>query len=185
MIEAPGAFTITGVEQSGTPDGPAPAFVPRDKAGPVADRVPAALHARRRLSIDDRQGWRTMSGIMAVLLNGIAQMEFDRNKFIRAEHKAYLRRMDEKMDAGIELDGEWIADPDLGQRARFVANLLAQAIAANSEAQCAAAATWLAERLPDLKQVKIRDEAGVRAIDLVFDEDYVKQQPIMFGKPGS
>lgn len=122
---------------------------------------------------------------MAVLLNGIAQIEFDRNKFIRAEQKAYLKRMDEKMDRGIEVDGEWLEDPDLGQRARFVANALAQAIAANNEAQCAASTAWLAERMPDLKQVKIRDEGGVRSIDLVFDEDYVKQQPIVFGRPGA
>jgi hypothetical protein len=126
-----------------------------------------------------------MSDIMAVLLNGIAQIEFDRNKFIRAEQKAYLKRMDEKMAGGIDLDGERVADPDLGQRARFVANALAQAIAANDEAQCAATTTWLAERLPDLKQVKIRDTEGVRSIDLVFDEEYVKQEPIVFGKPSA
>ena len=120
---------------------------------------------------------------MAVLLNGIAQIEFDRNRFIGAEQKAYLKRMDEKMDGGIELDGEAIGNPDPGQRARFVASALAQAIAENNEAQCAAATTWLAERMPDLKQVKIRQGDGTRSIDLVFDEEYVKQQPIVFGRP--
>ena len=125
-----------------------------------------------------------MSEIMAVLLNGIAQIEYDRNKFIQPEQKAYLKRLDEKLDAGIDLDGESIDNPDLGQRAQFMATVLAHAIRDNNEARCAATTTWLAERLPDLKQVKIREQDGGFLIDLVFDEEYVKQQPVQFAEPG-
>ncbi len=125
-----------------------------------------------------------MSDIMAVLLNGIAQIEFDRNKFMPPDQKAYLARLDQRMDEGTGRNGESIAQPDLGQKARFVANALAQAIASNNEAQAAATTAWLALRLPDLKQVKIRELGDSFSIDLVFDEPYVKQQPIAFGKPG-
>ena len=44
--------------------------------------------------------------------------------------------------------------------------------------------TCLAVRLPDLRQVKNTDQDGEVSIELVFDEDYVKQHPITFGKPG-
>jgi len=121
-----------------------------------------------------------MSDIIAVLLNGIAQVEFDRNKFVPPEHKVYLDRMDQKMDHSIELDGQTLLRPDLGQRARFVANLLAQAIAADSEAQVAASTSWLALRLPDLQQVNITETGGRFTIDLIFDRPYVKQQPLVF-----
>jgi hypothetical protein len=43
--------------------------------------------------------------------------------------------------------------------------------------------TYLADRLPDLRQVKIRDHDGEIAVELVFDEDYVRQFPVQFGKP--
>ena len=42
-----------------------------------------------------------MKTIFAVLLNGIAQIEYDRNKPLPDYQAAYLDKMDKKMDAGI------------------------------------------------------------------------------------
>lgn len=122
---------------------------------------------------------------MAVLLNGVAQIEYDRSKSLPDLQGAYLDKMDRNMEAGLEIDGEVIAKPDLGQRAQFVAANLAHAIKTNDDATVAAMTTYLAVRLTDLKQVKIREEGGDFSIELVFDEDYVKQYPVSFSKPGT
>jgi hypothetical protein len=126
-----------------------------------------------------------MSNLMAVLLNGIAQIEFDRDKPLPDYQGAYLDKMDRKMDKGIDLDGQPITKPDLGQRAQFVAANLAHAIKTSNEALAAAMCTYLAVRLTDLKQVKIKEEGEDFSIELDFEHDYVKQHPVVFGKPGS
>jgi hypothetical protein len=40
--------------------------------------------------------------------------------------------------------------------------------------------SWLALRLPDLKQVRIQTDAGEVSIELVFDEAYRKQVAVDF-----
>ena len=128
-----------------------------------------------------------MSNLMAVLLNGIAQIEYDRGKPLPDYQGAYLDKMDRRMtDQGIDIDGQLIRQPDLGQKAQFVAGNLVHAIKSNDEALAAAMCTWLAVRMPDLKQVKIRDDDldGV-CIELDFDQAYVKQHPVRFGPPAT
>lgn len=121
----------------------------------------------------------TMSSMMAVLLNGVAQIEYDRSKALPDYQGAYLDTMDRKMEAeGIDIDGERVETPALAQKAQFVAANLANAIVTNDEAQVAAMTTWLAVRLPELKQVKLREEEGGFAIELDFDQAYVKQHPV-------
>ncbi len=124
-----------------------------------------------------------MSDLMAVLLNGIAQIEYDRRKPLPDHHGAYLDRMDRRMDEGIEADGRLLPEPDRLERARFVAAQLAHAFATGNEELAAAMTTYLAVRLEDLQQVKIVEQEGGFAIELIFDEDYVRQFPIHFGKP--
>ena len=119
--------------------------------------------------------------IMAVLLNGIAQLEYDRAKPLPDYQGAYLDKMDSKMDAqGIDIDGHLIRKPDLGQKAQFVAANLVHAIKSNQEAQAAAMCTWLAARMPDLKQVKVREQGEDFNIELDFEQDYIKQHPVKF-----
>ncbi len=121
-----------------------------------------------------------MSNIMAVLLNGIAQFEFDRERVMPKDQAQYLDNMDAKMATGIVLEGKTTANPDINQRAQFVARNLAQAIKADNEPMAGAMTSWLATRLPELKQVKIDDaDAGV-AIELVFDEEYRSQVAVQF-----
>ncbi len=72
--------------------------------------------------------------LMAVLLNGIAQLEYDRAKPLPDYQGAYLDKMDSKMDEqGIDIDGRLIRKPDLGQKAQFVAANLVHAIKSNQE----------------------------------------------------
>ena len=124
-----------------------------------------------------------MSSILAVLLNGIAQLEYHRNKQLPVHQAAYLDKMDVKMDAGIMIGDATIASPNVNQRAQFVAGNLLNAIKSNDEEMSAALCTWLANRLPDLKQVKITEDGDRVTIDLVFDEEYRKQASVAFSKP--
>ncbi len=124
-----------------------------------------------------------MTNLMAVLLNGIAQIEYDRRKPLPDHQAAYLDKVDRRMDEGIEADGRLIENPDRLQRAQFVAGNLAHAIKTGNEELAAAMTTYLAVRLADLKQVKIREEGGGFAVELVFDQEYVRQFPVQFGKP--
>jgi hypothetical protein len=121
-----------------------------------------------------------MSKIMAVLLNGIAQLEYDREKLLPAHQAAYLDRMDTRMDSGILIGEELVKNPDLDQRTRFAAANLAHAIQMNDESVAAAMCSYLAIRLPELKQVRIEEAEGGIAIELVFDDEYRKQVAVEF-----
>jgi len=123
-----------------------------------------------------------MGNMLAVLLNGIAQLEYDRSKALPVHQAVYLDKMDAKMDAGIMIGGETIEHPDINQRSRFIAGNLLAAMKANDEQMSAALCSWLANRLPDLKQVKINENGYTVSIDLVFDEDYGKQAAVTFNK---
>lgn len=119
-----------------------------------------------------------MSDIMGVLLNGVAQLEYDRRKPLPDHQAVYLEKMDAKMDAGIQLEGKNIPSPDINDRAQFIAANLLHAIKNDDEAMAAAHCTYLANRLPDLKQIKFEEQNGEVSIELVFDEAYQKQVPV-------
>ncbi len=121
-----------------------------------------------------------MSNIMAVLLNGIAQLEYDRDKPLPDHQVLYLDKMDSKMNDGILIGDMEITNPDINQRAQFVAANLVHAIKDNNESVAASMCTYLANRLPDLKQVRIEDVNEEVTIDLVFDEEYKKQVAVQF-----
>ena len=130
-----------------------------------------------------------MDNIMAVTLNGVAQLEYNRDKALPAQQELYLDKMDEKMDIGIFVSDATIPNPDVNQRAQFVAGNLAHAILSDDEAMCAALTAYLASRLPELKQVKITnntaaadgdEQANAVSIELVFDEAYQKQVEVKF-----
>ena len=121
-----------------------------------------------------------MSNIMAVMLNGIAQLEYDREKLLPAHQAAYLDKMDEKMKAGILLGADTVEDPDVNQRAQFAAGNLVHALKSGDEAMAAAMCSYLAIRLPELKQVLIEDHGEQVSIEFVFDREYRKQVAVDF-----
>jgi hypothetical protein len=123
-----------------------------------------------------------MSDLMAVLLNGIAQLEYDRDKPLSEYQLTYLDKMDSKMADGLDIGDESITEPDQNQRIQFVAANLYHAIKSEDEAMCSALCSYLATRLPELKQVKLDDSEGHVAIELVFDQKYGKQVPVSFFK---
>jgi hypothetical protein len=90
--------------------------------------------------------------------------------------------MDKKMDEGISIDGAQIENPDINQKIQFVAANLLEAMKTSDEGMSSALCTYIATRLPDLKQIKIIDNDGEVTIDLVFDEGYSKQTAVQFIK---
>jgi hypothetical protein len=124
-----------------------------------------------------------MSSIMAVLLNGIAQLEYDRDKLLPAHQAAYLDKMDTTMDKGILVGNETVCNPDLNQRAQFAAANLVHALKTDDEAMAAAMCSYLAIRLPELKQVRIEEVNGEVAVELVFDREYRRQVAVAFTPP--
>lgn len=121
-----------------------------------------------------------MSDMMAVFLNGIAQLEYDRSKPLPDHQAVYLEKMDARMAAGIRVGEETIEHPDENQRARFVAANLLHAIKSDNESMAAALCSYLATRLPELKQVRFDENEGDVAIELIFDQDYRKQVAVDF-----
>ena len=121
-----------------------------------------------------------MSNMLAVLLNGIAQLEYDRSKVLPDHQELYLDKMDAKMEEGIMIGDEMVMQPDKNQRLQFVASNLAHAIIINNENMAAAMCTYLAVREPELKQLKIDDSGEGISIELDFDEQYHSQTVVQF-----
>ena len=123
-----------------------------------------------------------MSESMVVLFNGEALFEYDRSRPLPEHQQQYLDRMDAQMDGGITLGDERIANPDQQQRSQFVAFTLVNAIQQDNEAVIAAMNSYLANRYPDLKQVKADTDENSKKVmfDLIFDEEHKNQVKVSF-----
>ena len=121
-----------------------------------------------------------MSSIFAVLINNVPELEYDRNKSLSERQQQFLDVMDRELSAQIVMGDEVINHPDLHQRAQFVAINLVNALKSGNDGLSAAMCSYLALRVPDLKKVKVDDQGERVVIDLVFDEDYVKQVNVEF-----
>lgn len=110
--------------------------------------------------------------LMAVLLNGVAQLEYDRDKPLSDFQKDYLENMDARMDKGIEMGEKLVESPDINEKVQFVAGNLFHAIKGDDEAMAAAFCSYIATRMPDLDQLLITDIKDEVSIELVFDKAY-------------
>jgi hypothetical protein len=120
------------------------------------------------------------------IVNGNVMLEYDRSKPVPGHQRQYLDSMDQRMDAGINLDNRSIDQPNPMQKAQFVANSLVNALFQENDALAIAMCTYLAKRIPDLKQIKAVGEPDKDiSVELVFDRDYEtaqQEQPIEFFK---
>lgn len=121
-----------------------------------------------------------MEDKLEILFNGQAVVEYDRGMRLPGHQRQYLDKMDTDMDAGIDLAGEAIAQPDGVQRAKFVAMHLAQALMDEHDAMIAAGCAYLASRLPELKQVKVMQQGEELMLDLVFEPESENQVMVQF-----
>ena len=121
--------------------------------------------------------------ILVAVVNGDSEIEFDRSKPLAEQQRTYLDKMDEKMDMGLPSGQGNIFAPDQEQKALFVANQLMMAIESNNEQLIYASLAYLANRLPDLKQVTVKEKDGKQEISLIYDREYSPPQAINFVKP--
>ena len=121
-----------------------------------------------------------MNERLVVALNGVSQLEYDRDKALPERQRHYLDKMDDDMSAGITIDDRRIDRPNTMERAQFVAMNLIDAVRVGDETMAAAMCSYLANRLPELKQVKATEFEDRVSIDLVFDKAFVAAEPIRF-----
>lgn len=124
-----------------------------------------------------------MSDTLVVVLDGVSQLEYLRATPLQAAQRQYLDRLDARMDGGVELGGRSVEEPNALQRAQFIALQLLQAVQDGNEAVAAASCAYLANRIPDLKQVRATTRGGLLSFDLVFDRAYAKEIKVEFVKP--
>ena len=121
-----------------------------------------------------------MSTDLVVVVNDQLMLQYDRSKELPEHQQQHLQKLDGKFDQGIELQGHFIAQPDIEQRAKYMALSLMEGIIYQEDAKAAVSLAWLATRLPDLKQVKaIVDDQGTH-FDLIFDRAYQSHQVVQF-----
>jgi len=121
-----------------------------------------------------------MSDKLVVVINGQAVIEYDRNKRLPGHQRQFLDKMDQDMDHGIELAGEHIPNPDVKARAKYIAMHLINAIVENNSGMIAAMSAYLANRLPELKQIKANEVQDQFSFDLVFDQEYNNAVAVQF-----
>jgi hypothetical protein len=124
-----------------------------------------------------------MSDILAVVVDNELVVTYDRDVPLPEHQQAYLASMDRRMDAGIEHLGETIERPDARQRATFVARQLMGAILDQDDGLIAASAAYLANRYPELKQLRAQLEGDSYTLELVFDRPYSQEQSIQYVAP--
>lgn len=122
----------------------------------------------------------TSSEKLTILVNDQPQITYNRAQSLPTQQRSYLDSMDRKMDAGIELGGERINAPDTLQRAQFVAVQLIEAMQQDNEPLIVASCAWLADRIPELKQVVATLVADGYSVELVFDQYYREEVPVSF-----
>ena len=125
-----------------------------------------------------------MAERLVVALNGVSQLEYDRERPLSAAQLQALDGMDREMDAGITVDGERIEQPDPLARAHFVVLHLIRAVRESQEQRAGMTCAYLATRIPELRQVQISENDGVFDYRLVFDRDFAPEAPLKFVAPG-
>ncbi len=126
--------------------------------------------------------------MLHIIINDTVLLEYDRNKPIPEEQHQYLDQMDAKMKGGITLGKDKIEAPNTLQRAQYIANSLISALFEEDYNLGIAMCTYLAQRIPDLQQVKAVGEKNEMSVEFIFDcslEKSQQEQKIEFYNPNS
>lgn len=108
--------------------------------------------------------------ILSVYINGEKVLDYDKNTRQPGKQRQFLEHMDFDMDEGIELNGKMINSPDKMQRANYVTMSLLYGIEKEDQGMIAATCGYLANRLPELKQIRAVEDEDEVTLDLIFNE---------------
>ncbi len=117
---------------------------------------------------------------LAIVINDQLKLQYDRSKQLPEHQQQYLDKLDAKFEQGLELQGEHIDKPNIEQRARYMSLILMESILYQEDAKAAASMSWLATRLPELKQLKAIVDENSTQFELVFDQEYQPHQVVNF-----
>jgi len=112
-----------------------------------------------------------MSVILSVYINGKNILQYDKNTRLPGKQRQFLDAMDRDMDEGFEINDEIIESADKMQRANYVAMNLLYAIETKNESMTSATCGYLANRLPELKQIRSVDSGEEITMHLIFNDE--------------
>lgn len=120
------------------------------------------------------------SPVLVVSLNNNKELEYHRERELTDQQMRDLDSMEEQLDQGIHIAGQYFASPSQQEKAVFMANQLAMALTENNESVLAMASAYLATRLPDLQHLKISTHEDRLSIELIHDQEFTEQAPVKF-----
>jgi len=120
------------------------------------------------------------SKLLIVQVNDSPALEYDRTKSLSNSQQQSLTLMEEKLNKGIVLGDSQIENPSVEQRIEFVAANLIAAVLTDEEVVAAASCAYIANALPDLKQIKALEKNGEVSIELIFDREYQPEEKLNF-----
>src|SRR5690606_22761118 len=103
-----------------------------------------------------------------IIQDGEPLLRFECGTSLPALQRRQLEQLDLRLDQGIELEGEVIARPDLGQRVRFVLGQLLRALQRDEDVAVRGLCTWLGQRVPDLAAIHIHTRAEHLEVELEY-----------------
>lgn len=104
---------------------------------------------------------------LTVFINEQPVYEHDKTTELTDAQVEFLDRMDHDMGRGVKIHGELISEPNIQQRANFVAMNLIRALLQEDNAKIIASCTYLGNRLPKITEVHARDQDGRVSIELI------------------
>jgi hypothetical protein len=108
---------------------------------------------------------------LSIYVNDQLVYEYDRDTPLADNQLTFLDRMDADMERGIKIRGELIKDPDVRQRATFVAMNLIRALQQENDAAVSVSCAYLATRLPALAGVQAKDHENTVRVELVEQQE--------------
>jgi hypothetical protein len=110
-----------------------------------------------------------MARLLLVYLNDELAYEHDRSMRLPGHQRLFLDKMDEDMNAGISMGGEFIAKPDENIRMNYVAMKLVQGILADNQALIAATSSYISMRFETLKEIHAHEQGEQVSMSLIFE----------------
>ena len=118
---------------------------------------------------------------MIVQVDGKVVLEYDRRKPLNKKQREDLSRIDAKLSQGTNATAATPSQPNPLKSAEVIVCALVKALQTGNDQVAAAACAWLANRIPELRQVKAKiEDIEHISIEFVFNRDYQAEQPMHF-----
>ena len=118
---------------------------------------------------------------LVVQVDGEVVLEYDRRKPLNKRQREDLSRIDSRLSADTKAGEQSDTEANPLKFTEIVACALVRALQTNNDQVTAASCAWLANRIPELTQVKAKIEDGEHiSVELVFNRGYLPEQTVHF-----